>query len=328
MERVSPLKRFYDTIDKGDIAYKLSHIPEMPTILEFEVTNHCNYHCLMCKTGVGSAKRVRGFMEDAMFAKIMEQVHGEDIAIKFVGQGEPLLHPSFLAFLRQAKQIGAVCHLTTNASMLDEAMMAGLIEAKLDSIKFSFQGINRAGYLEMRCVDAFDEMLAKIEKLHQLRGDSLYPFITVHTTTTDEPEDEIEAFRQRMQPICDTVQIGSTMLEFMDCDAIPSQETRQRFLEMSARQTQKKIRYKCCNQVFDVTTVRWNGDVSACCADNDGVMTLGNLKEHTIKDLWNGQQLNHYRDILKDNRYDDLPLCKGCYDFMGYMYDPEQDGAK
>ncbi|MEG0178945.1 MAG: SPASM domain-containing protein, partial [Oscillospiraceae bacterium] len=67
--------------------------------------------------------------------------------------------------------------------------------------------------------------------------------------------------------------------------------------------------------------------VSACCADNDGVMTIGNVKDNSLLELWNGTKLQSYRSILKDNRFNDLPLCKDCYDFMGYMQKENRAGG-
>lgn len=327
MKRIHPLKRFYKTVDKTDIAYKLQNIPSFPYILEFEVTNNCNFHCLMCKTGMSTAKRERGYMSCDTYKKIIDEIKGKQIALKFVGQGEPLLHPNFPEFVKEAEENGIVCHLTTNASLLDEDMMDKLFSAGLESIKFSFQGVTREGYLEMRQKDNFEQLMNTISKLYDKRGNKERPYITIHTTVTDESEKQIETFRERAQAISDEVQIGKTTLEFMELENVSNLESRERLAALKKRETLKKVRYNCCNQVFDVMTVRWNGDISACCADNDGVMTIGNVKDNSLLELWNGTKLQSYRSILKDNRFNDLPLCKDCYDFMGYMQKENRAGG-
>ncbi|MEG0179371.1 MAG: radical SAM protein, partial [Oscillospiraceae bacterium] len=182
MKRIHPLKRFYKTVDSPDIAYKLQNIPSFPYILEFEVTNNCNFHCLMCKTGMSTAKRERGYMSCDTYKKIIDEIKGKQIALKFVGQGEPLLHPNFPEFVKEAEENGIVCHLTTNASLLDEDMMDKLFSAGLESIKFSFQGVTREGYLEMRQKDNFEQLMNTISKLYNKRGNKERPYITIHTT--------------------------------------------------------------------------------------------------------------------------------------------------
>lgn len=48
---IPPLRKFYQIIDSGDTKSKIEMFPSFPRILEMEITNHCNFHCLMCKTG-------------------------------------------------------------------------------------------------------------------------------------------------------------------------------------------------------------------------------------------------------------------------------------
>lgn len=319
MERVHPLKRFYATIDRGDIEYKISHIPEFPRIIEFEITNHCNFQCLMCKTGVGTALRERGYMSDETFRKVIDEIKGKGVALKFVGQGEPLLHEKFIDYVKLAKKNGVVCHLTTNGSLLDEMLMQKIIDSGLDSIKFSFQGVDREGYRTLRQKDNFESLLEKIEKLYRMRGDKESPYITVATSITNESEELVNAFKERCSDFCDKVEVGITTLEFIEIDKVRNEEAKAALLKLQEVQNRNKKRYKCCNQVFDVITVRWNGDVTACCADNDGIMTLGNIYEKGIQECWNSPLQNKYREILAKSRYEELEICKDCYDVMGYM---------
>ena len=53
--------------------------------------------------------------------------------------GEPLLHPQIFRFVRHVSA-EAVTSFATNGAALTEANVAGLIEAGLDSIYFSFNG--------------------------------------------------------------------------------------------------------------------------------------------------------------------------------------------
>lgn len=317
--RIPPLRRFYEVIDNGTAASKIEMLPSFPRILEMEITNHCNFHCLMCKTGTGICQRERGYMTLEVFRKILREINSRDIAMKFVGQGEPMLHPQAIEMIRAASACGIVCHLTTNGSLLTEENIESLICSGLSSIKFSFQGVDAKGYQEMRLRDDFEALYQRIALFYKMRGNRDGPFISVCTSVTDETPEQIRIFRERFAPICDQVEVGLTTLEFIDAEKIQNQQTKERFLQIQEKQMLNKVRYPCCNQVFDILAVHWNGDVTACCADTDNEMILGNLSEHSLEYFWNCEREQEFRRILSHGGYDNLPLCRHCYDFMGYM---------
>lgn len=320
MQRVNRLKEIYKTIDNGTAEEKMKNLPKFPKIIEFEITNHCNFQCLMCKTGVGTSLRERGYMSDEVFDRIIDEIKHYPIALKFVGLGEPLLHPKCIEYIKKAKENNIIVHLTTNASLLDEKKMQGLIDAELDSIKFSFQGVDREGYMILRQKDNYEELMKKIEQLHTLRGEREFPYITIGTSVTDEKKEQVEAFRSECSKISDKVEIGITTLEFIDLEKIQSEAVRDNLRKIQENQDQAKQRYVCCPQIFDTIAVRWNGDVTACCADSDGVMTLGNVLKESILDCWNSAKENKYREILARCEYDKLELCRDCYDVYGWTY--------
>lgn len=320
MQRVNRLKEIYRTIDNGTGEYKIQNLPMFPKIIEFEVTNHCNFQCLMCKTGVGTSIRERGYMSDEVFEKVIEEINQYPIALKFVGQGEPLLHSKCIEYIKKAKGNGIIVHLTTNGSLLDESMMKELIEARLDSIKFSFQGIDAEGYKTLRQKDAFEDLLERIKMLFKLRGDREFPYITIGTSVTNEKKEQVENFFHICSKVCDKVEIGITTLEFIDLEKIKNEGIRNAFKCIQEQQNKAKKRYVCCPQVFDTISVRWNGDITACCADLDGVMTLGNILKNSILDCWNSPVENKYREILARCEYEKLELCKNCYDVYGWTY--------
>lgn len=60
--------------------------------------------------------------------------------VRFIRWGEPTMHPDYIEIIRKVKEAGAITHINTNGLLLDEDQMRQLVEAGLDSIKFSFQG--------------------------------------------------------------------------------------------------------------------------------------------------------------------------------------------
>ena len=206
----NPLQPIYDECNAGNSVEKFASLPDFPRLIDVELTNTCNFRCLMCPTGNFSQVRSKGFMDEAVFYRILEQAAEHGTPLRFIRWGEPTSHPQFLEFLKATKEAGLLTHVNTNASYLDEEMMDALVELPLDCLKFSFQGVDRDSYMEMRNTDFFEELIEKITLFHKKRGDNPYPFILVSTTTTYETPEMIESFRQRVAPVCDDFNMGKT----------------------------------------------------------------------------------------------------------------------
>ena len=312
--RVNPFQQYYDICNQQKSKEKRQHLPPMPRYMDVELTNRCNFKCYFCPTGTGQQRRETGFMSEEVFARLLEGASAYKIPLRFIRWGEPTLHRNWLEYLRRAAQAGLTVHLTTNGSLLDEQSIRALLEIPLDSIKFSFQGVDAATYREMRSRDRFEELLGTVELMHRLRGDALLPFMHISTTVTYEGAESIEAFKRRVEPFVDTCHVGRTLLEHIDPDKVRlGEEELAQLKRLQKAETLVKI-HPQCHQVFDVLSVNWDGKVSACCRDYDELMIVGHLLEEDLQAIWTGKKLNAYRRILVDMGHDKLPLCRSCYD--------------
>lgn len=315
--RVNPLKPLYDQCNAGNSRQKLANLPAFPRMLDIELTNTCNFRCLMCPTGNFSQKRDKGFMSEEVFHKILDEIRPHGTPLRFIRWGEPLSHPKVLDFLRAAHAAGIVCHVNTNGSKLSDEMMDDLLAIPLDSIKFSFQGVDRKSYGEMRNIDFFEELVATITKLHAKRGDRAKPYMHVSTTITYESRELVRAFRERMAPLADLVNVGRTVMEFVDLNAV---RLRPHELEELKRLKEMESVIKVhpeCPEVFDKLSVNWDGKVTACCMDSDNLMLIGDVHRQSLAELWTCDAMARYRTLLADMRHDEIDLCRSCYDTHG-----------
>lgn len=67
-----------------------------------------------------------------------------------------------------------------------------------------------------------------------------------------------------------------------------------------------------CMLPFRQMVVRPDGKVSLCCNDALGKMTLGDLTQQSIEEVWNSEQYTAIRYALRDGRKDATFLCTGC----------------
>jgi MoaA/NifB/PqqE/SkfB family radical SAM enzyme len=146
---------------------------EFPACMDIELTNICNLHCLFCPTGTGVSIRDKGFMSEETFEKIIENLQGNKVGLRFSRWGEPTLHKDIVKFFKIAKKEGHIVHLNTNGQILNEHLINELLAAGLDSIKFSFQGVDERTYQQMRQDSSFKKLIENIKYTHKLSHDGV-----------------------------------------------------------------------------------------------------------------------------------------------------------
>lgn len=313
--RVNPFKTIYESCNQGNSKEKLRLLPAFPRYIDIELTNRCNFRCLMCPTGVGSVARRKGVMDKDIFHEILEQIAPYKTPVRFVRWGEPLLHRNLIEYVMGLKHIGSIVHINTNGSLLTEEVMDHLLEAELDSIKFSFQGIDKISYGQMRNIDFFDELLSKVKLLYTKRGNRKTPFIHVSTTITYETAEQVRSFKESVKNHVDLATVGRTVLERIDVEKVNLSDDEKSMLRYLKSQESVIKKHPECPEVFDKLSINWDGTVSACCADYDNKMLAGDLKINSLKEIWMSPKMHLYRSLLADMRYDELPLCSTCYDY-------------
>ena len=286
----------------------------LPKVLNIELTNHCNFGCLMCASGSSLHERSKGWMSNDTYRTVLARNTEWKIPLRFIGWGEPMLHPNLFDYLSAAKDAGLSCHMNTNGSLLEsEAVMEKLI-LHLDSIKFSFQGVDREGYWAMRNCDFFDELLETIAQFHTLKVGRNAPFVHIGTSITDETCDQIASFRSLASNFADQVTISRTVLEHTEIDN-PELDARERALLTHLKQKETVTKeHPECTDLVNVMAVNYDGSVSACCRDFDRKMVVGNLHEDSIESIWSSKEFSRYRRTVENGRQDDLEICRFCYD--------------
>jgi radical SAM protein with 4Fe4S-binding SPASM domain len=320
--RENPFHIVYAKMNAGDSKYKHAHLPDFPRLIDVELTNTCNFRCLMCHTGTFTVKRPKGMMSEDVFARILDEAAAHGTALRFSRWGEPLLHPKAVDFIRACRQKGVLTHINTNGSKLTDAMIEELCAIPLDSLKFSFQGVDEKSFREMRNIDFFAGLIEVIRRTAAIRGDRERPFLHVSTSTTYETPEQIAAFRQQIAPMVDMLTIGRTVFDRLDLDSVRLRPEERKELErLIELQSVNKAHFEC-PEVYDKMAVDWDGKVTACCQDHDRFMTLGDVAEQSLAEIWKCEKMEYYRSMLADMRHDELPLCATCWAYTERVKTP------
>ncbi|MDO4189584.1 MAG: SPASM domain-containing protein, partial [Lachnospiraceae bacterium] len=71
---------------------------------------------------------------------------------------------------------------------------------------------------------------------------------------------------------------------------------------------------KKCDQPFNRLMVDCNGNVFPCCVEWGKNIRLGNIKDATLGEMWNGEKINILRKQIKEGKL--CNVCKSCLNSM------------
>ena len=143
--------------------YKIN--PPFPKTMEVEVTNACNHACVFCSNPHSTRKR--RLIETSMLLRIMKEARnlGTD-ELGLYTTGESLMHKELPLLIREAKAMGyRYVYISSNGALATPEKAKEIIDAGIDSIKFSINSGSRATYKATHKKDEFDLVINNLKNL-------------------------------------------------------------------------------------------------------------------------------------------------------------------
>lgn len=80
-----------------------------------------------------------------------------------------------------------------------------------------------------------------------------------------------------------------------------------------------------CAGLWNTPIVHVNGDLTTCCLDTKLLNRLGNLREHSLGELWNGPELHAWRVAQIKGAFEQSgPYCPDCNWRSAGFYPPDK----
>jgi len=132
-----------------------------------EPTNLCNLSCQTCVRNTWN--EAMGQMSLDTFDKLVEQLKAfpELETVMFGGFGEPTYHKDILYMIGRVKSLGLNVEITTNGTLLNEDMVKGLFEKRLDALWVSIDGAEEDIFESIRKGANFKNV---IDNLHYVKS--------------------------------------------------------------------------------------------------------------------------------------------------------------
>jgi hypothetical protein len=119
-----------------------------PTSVIIDITQNCILHCQQCNLWKTKPEKQMTFSQAK---KIINKLYDwlGNFYLFFTG-GEPLINNDLPKIIKYAQSKGIVCHVNSNAFLIDKKLAKQLINSKLDSISISLDGAKASTHDSLR----------------------------------------------------------------------------------------------------------------------------------------------------------------------------------
>ena len=286
-----------------------------PMILFVDPASACNFECTFCPTGdrelIKGTGRFVGRMKFEIFKKVIDDLKEFDKPIKVLRMykdGEPFLNKELAKMIAYAKQSGMVDYIdtTTNGSLMTPERLAPVLEAGLDKINISVDGMTPEQYKEFTNYDFdFDAFVKNVKWLYENKGDCEV-VIKIPKELISEPQQQ--EFYDTFGDYCDRIALEN----FAPCWPEFDVEERTGFTITEGIYNQSVSNTETCPYIFYGMSVNADGLVSSCFLDWERKLIVGDVRQENLVDIWSSDAFNQLRLQHLEGKRCENAVCQNC----------------
>jgi MoaA/NifB/PqqE/SkfB family radical SAM enzyme len=286
-----------------------------PFIINVDPSDACNFKCSFCPTGdlnlMNKVERPLKTMDFDLFKKIVDDIQDFEQPLKVLRlykDGEPLLNKRFADMVKYGKDSGNILRVdtTTNASGLNPKRNLEIINAGLDRINISVEGMNSEQYSKFSKFDInFEKFVENIRHFYENKKQCE---VVIKINGDLLNEEQVGLFHETFKDISD----GCYVEHVMSC--WPEFELRDEIKvnEDFGIYGQEIKDISVCPYPFYSMSVNSDGQVSLCFIDWAKKLIVGNANIENIRDVWLGKKMKDYQKMFLLGKRKNHPVCGSC----------------
>jgi radical SAM protein with 4Fe4S-binding SPASM domain len=326
--RFISFKSFFNkTLNSVEIKLCRDRFASDPVEILLEPTKACNSKCIMClqrltRDDLGSTRECLSW---ETFNKV-RPFFAKAESVLFSGFGEPLMHPDFLEMVYEIKKAGPYVYIFSNGISLTPELSKQIVSSGLlDELSVSIGGATEATHKKIRGTS----LKVTLDNLRVLAGlkremNKKKPVISFN----------IVAMNSTIRELQDIIDIASSL--GVARIQMPHLSAHSEELKIESPWTQKELATKLfkeahqkaeekgivlltpllfdyfrgCDKWMKSVAVTWDGFVANCAQERH---ILGNLREQSLRDIWNGDKMRYMRKLYYKEGIQSL--CPDCRDW-------------
>lgn len=288
----------------------------LPMSLAVEPTTACNLGCPQCPSGLKQFTRPTGNLREKNFMEIIDQVGRYICNLTFYFQGEPFINPAFLNMVKYAAERNIYTSTSTNGHFLDVETAERTVASGLHRLIISLDGTTQEVYSKYRVNGELSKVLQGIRNLTEAKKKkgSATPFIVLQFIVMKSNEHQIPQVQRLAREYgVDDLQLKTAQIYDFEggSNMIPSDDRYSRYAAGPQGYVLKNTLENHCWRMWNSTVITWDGSVVPCCFDKDARHSMGKLQGQNFRQIWKGQQYNHFRKQVLDSRKN-IDICSNC----------------
>ena len=294
---------------------------EFPSHFEIETINACNARCPMCT--IDEWDKEQKMMSDDLFLKIITEIAEYRSFVKRVNlyrDGEPLLDKKLPDRIKLCKSLGIPnVSISTNVSLLDEHLGSNLLDAGLDMITLSIDSLNKEAYESVRRGLNFEKVMENALSFLRLRNEKNSTCeVWIRMIRQEVNKDEFHSYKEFW---------SNTGLLRKDQDRVYYHNIFNwgGQLDQFGAVSENTEKHLPCVSLWSLMPIFANGDVPMCNIDFSCNHKMGNVNDHSIREIWQSQALAQIRIDHMNGSKSNYDMCRDCNVWEEV---PQRDGTR
>lgn len=288
---ITPLKVRNFIQANRDEARKAVVVDSVPYHLNLDLYNVCNLKCRFCPTGTDQLERSRARVSVAQAKAIIDAVKDYIITFAPYHWGEPLLNPDIFEVIQYGHAAGMFTQIHSNLSLKVKDLGRRLVDAKLDSMLISIDGLDQEVNAKYRRKVINELVFANIRDIvaARKRAGSNKPRLELAFLVFRHNEHEIPLLEAKRKELgIDAIVLRKAAI--YEESWIP---------EHKDFQPLQQIFTDTCSFLYADLNVEPDGGISPCCINSNRKWDVGRVED--LKDLrafWNNPRHRAMRAYL------------------------------
>jgi radical SAM protein with 4Fe4S-binding SPASM domain len=271
----------------------------LPVEYIVETTAKCNLYCPMCPRE--THPQPKADMEQDVFERLVRESSSTAEHMMLIGLGEPFLDPRILERIEFCHQHSISTLLSTNGTLLDEALAARVLASPLEQMTLSFDGARKETFEFYRKGAKFEKVRENFERFARMK----------------------QAAGSKLQIVMQLVRMEGNAAEVDDfirfwgavpgVDQIRIKEDETNLMRPDAGHAAADWKHPCHYLWRGPVYVKQSGDVYPCCQSYmlDG-QPLGNLANESLVQIWDSDAMQRMRAAHVNGRAGEIDICARC----------------
>jgi len=298
----------------------------------------------MCYFQLDLKKEPPVIMGLGLFGKIASQIFPKALSVNLSCAAEPFLVPNYPDYLKRTKKYAVPeTTIVTNATLLNEKIIASLMNANITRLNVSIDGATKKTYEEIRKGSNFEKVLRNVTLLQEMKKKAgsktpylCFDYALMRSTINEFPQFLCLAKALEADSIRASHLIPFKSLDIMDESLVNCPDKANKILD-EARNVAKKLKLKIevppnfnlkdfndkgrkkressfnkpdCRVPFESMYIASDGRVIPCVWFSIKDWCAGNFRNESFEKIWEGSVYKKLRKGFNHSVY--TKYCKNC----------------